>query len=75
MMVGMANQITFTFSVSGNEAALKQALTNLEKSIRTIDLSLSRLRTKATKLVLTVKGHAFYEPAKTVELKDKVIKQ
>lgn len=72
-----ANQITFHFSVStdvGNASVLKTLLQKLERSIRAIDITNLTVETQGTKLVLTVDGHAFYEPAKTVELKDKTVK-
>lgn len=71
------NQITFRFSVStdvNNASALKNLLQRLERSIRAIDLTGLTIETQGTKLVLTVDGRAFYEPAKTVELKDKTVK-
>lgn len=71
------NQITFHFSVStdvGNASVLKTLLQKLERSIRAIDITNLTVETQGTKLVLTVDGHAFYEPAKTVELKDKTVK-
>jgi len=74
---GGENQITFRFAVSsdvGNANALKDLLQRLERSIRTIDISALTVETQGTRLVLTVDGHAFYEPAKSVELKDKTVK-
>lgn len=71
------NQITFRFSVSttaGNPTALKNLLQKLERSIRAIDMTMLTIETQGARLVLTVDGHAFYEPAKTVELKDKTVK-
>jgi hypothetical protein len=71
------NQITFRFSVSadvGNANALKDLLQRLERSIRTIDISALTVETQGTRLVLTVDGRAFYEPAKSVDLKDKTVK-
>lgn len=71
------NQITFRFSVStdvNNASALKNLLQKLEHSIRAIDITSLTTETQGTRLVLTVDGHAFYEPAKTVELKDKAVK-
>ena len=71
------NEITFRFSVStdvGNVNALKDLLQKLERSIRTMDLTGLTIETQGTRLVLTVNGHAFYEPAKSVELKDKTVK-
>ena len=71
------NQITFRFTVSAdvnNANALKDLLQKLERSIRAIDITMMTVETQGSRLVLTVDGHAFYEPAKTVELKDKTVK-
>jgi hypothetical protein len=71
------NQITFRFAVSvgvENANALKDLLKKLESSIRAIDITTLSIETQGTKLILTVDGHTFYEPAKTVELKDKTVK-
>jgi hypothetical protein len=71
------NQITFRFAVSSDVAnanALKDLLQRLERSIRTIDITSLTIETQGTRLVLTVDGHAFYEPAKSVDLKDKTVK-
>jgi hypothetical protein len=69
-----ANQITFTFSVGGNQEALLQVLTNLERSIRTIDISRLTIENQGTTQILTVQGRAFYEPIKNVVLYDKVVR-
>jgi hypothetical protein len=70
-------QITFRFSVStsvGNASALKNLLQRLERSIRAIDITTLTVETQGTKLVLTVNGNAFYQPAMTVQLKDETVK-
>lgn len=67
-------EITFRFSVSGSETALKAVLTNLERSIRTINISSLRIESQGTSRLLTVQASAFYEPARVVELRDKVVK-
>jgi hypothetical protein len=69
-----SNQITFRFSVKGDETALRLALVNLEKSIRTIDITTLKIENQGTTLVMTVNGRGFYEPVRNVELKDKEIK-
>ncbi len=61
-------------SAGNNPNALKNLLQKLERSIRAIDLTTLSIETQGTRLLLTVNGHAFYEPAKTVELKDKTVK-
>ncbi len=71
------NQITFHFSVStpiANPTALKELLQRLESSIRAIDITSLSIETQAGKILLTVQGRAFYEPSKSVELKDKTVK-
>ncbi|RWZ78454.1 MAG: hypothetical protein EOT05_01695 [Candidatus Microsaccharimonas sossegonensis] len=71
---GTQNQITFNFSVSGNADALKQALMNLERSIRTIDITRLQVENQGNTQIMTVQARAFYEPVKTVSLYDKVVK-
>jgi cell division protein FtsL len=68
------NQITFNFSVSGNADALRQALTNLERSIRTIDITNLQIQNQGNSQIMTVQARAFYQPVKNVSLYDKVVK-
>jgi len=68
------NQITFQFSVSGSPEALKQVLTNLERSIRAIDIMSLRIESQGATQLMSIQARAFYEPAKTIELTDKVVK-
>lgn len=71
------NQITFRFAVSAssdNPTPLKEVLQRLERSIRAIDITSLTIETQGPKIVLSVEGRAFYQPAKTVELKDKTVK-
>ncbi len=71
------NTITFSLTVStaaSNPDALREVLLRLEKSIRAIDVRSLSITTQSSRLVLTASGRAFYEPAKTVELKDKVVR-
>ena len=68
------NEITFSFSVSGDETALKKALTNLESSIRTIDITSFKIENQGSNRILTAQARAFYEPARVVELKDITVK-
>ena len=65
-----SNQITFSFSINGTEEEFQQVLTNLEKSIRTVDIT--SLNIENGKMV--VQARAFYEPTRVVELKDKTVK-
>jgi len=70
----VVNQITFSFAVSGSQDALRQALQNLERSIRTIDIINLQIENQGTTQLLTVQARAFYEPTKNVVLYDKVVK-
>lgn len=72
------NKITFRFSVStgvNNVSAFKELLQKLERSIRAIDVTALSVETQGSRIILTVDGRAFYQPAKTVELKDKTVRQ
>jgi len=69
-------QINFRFSVStgvDNASALKSLLQRLERSIRAMNITMLTIETQGNRLILSVEGHAFYEPARTVELKDKTV--
>jgi len=68
------NEITFRFSVNGNETALKSVLLNLERSIRTIDVISLKIENQGNTRMLSVQGRAFYEPARIVKLMDKTVK-
>jgi hypothetical protein len=71
------NEITFRFAVSvdiTNASALKALLQRLERSIRAIDITSLKTESQANRLVLSVEGRAFYEPAKTVQLQEKTVK-
>lgn len=71
------NAISFSLTVStpaNNPDALREVLLRLEKSIRAIDVRSLSVTTQSSRLVLTVSGHAYYEPAKTIELREKVVR-
>lgn len=72
-----SHEITFRFSVSAdinNANALRDLLKRLERSIRAIDIINLKIETQGARIVLAVEGRAFYEPAKTSELKEKTVK-
>lgn len=71
---GGQNEITFSFTVKGNQAAIKTVLQNLERSIRLISVSSIRIETEQGAQVMTVQAKAFYEPAKNLELTKKEVK-
>jgi hypothetical protein len=68
------NEIDFRFSVSGDETALQKVLTNLESSIRTIDIISLKIESQGDTRALSVQARAFYEPARVVQLKDETVK-
>jgi hypothetical protein len=67
-------QITFRFSVNGDEASLRQLLVNLEKSIRTIDILSLKIESQGGSRMLSVQARAFYEPERVVKLREKTVK-
>lgn len=68
------NAITFQFTVVGSQENLKQALLNLEKSVRAIVITSARIEILSTGPQLSVQGKTFYEPEKTIGLTKKVVK-
>ncbi len=69
--------ISFSLTVStaaNNPDALREVLLRLEKSIRAIDVESLSITSQSARLVMTASGKAFYEPAKNIELKDKVVR-
>lgn len=72
-----SSKIAFGFSVStdsANISALKTLLQKLERSIRTINVTSVAVEMQSNRIVLTVSGEAYYQPAVTVQLKNKVEK-
>lgn len=74
-------EIPFSLMVNGTENNLKQMLINFEKSIRTIDVTMITIEKQSGAdgqvsdiLSLSLRGRAFYEPERTVQLKDEVVK-
>ena len=70
-------EIEFSFSVSaakGNFTSLREVLDRLERSIRPFRTDSATVEAQGNKLVMSVNGVSFYESAKKVELKQKVIK-
>jgi len=71
------NAIGFSFSVSapaGDANSLRQLLLRLERSIRAIDITTVSVETQGPKIILTATAQAYYEPAVTPTLKDKVVR-
>lgn len=69
------NVINFRLSVSSNNAnSLKELLQRFEKSIRVISIRSLVLEQTEERLTMSMEASAYYEPARTIELKDKVVK-
>lgn len=71
------NTISFTFTVSvasTNPDGLRDVLLRVERSIRAIDITSLTVEQQGSRLVMSAAGHAYYQPAKTIELKDKVVR-
>ncbi len=70
-------KINFTFAVSvdaNNTDALREVLLRIERSIRAVNASSLTVESQGNRRLLTVTGFAYYEPAKTIELKDEVVR-
>jgi len=76
-MDASASQIGFSFSVSassnGNDA-LHQLLQQIERSIRPFNVTNIDVEGQGGKVVMTVSGVSYYEPAQTIQLTQKVVK-
>ena len=69
------NKIELRFEISAiDPSTLKKALQNVESSIRTIDFTRLKIESQGKLIGLSVQGKAFYEPARVVELKDKMVR-
>jgi len=68
------NQITFRLSVKGSQDAIRTVLQNFERSIRVIDISSLQIETQTDGQIMTIQARAYYEPAKTIQLRDEVKK-
>ena len=67
----------FTFSVSvpaGRIDSLRDLLRRLERSIRAIDVTGLTVEMQGSKVRLSVTAKGFYEPAKTIELRNETVK-
>lgn len=71
------NKINFTFTVSvasSNPDGLRDVLLRLERSIRAINVTSLTIEQQGTRLVMSAAGHAYYQPAQVIELKEKVVR-
>lgn len=68
-----ANEMVFQFKMTGTEGDLRKVLENLEKSIRTVVVKSATMEYSGGVVSMTVEAKVFYNPATTLELKDKVV--
>ena len=66
--------IGFDFVVEGPETSLQEILQRLEKSIRTVDVTSIAVQRQGGKNEMSVRGNVFYQPQKTADLRQKVVK-
>jgi hypothetical protein len=64
----------FRFTVNGSPEVLTEVLRRLEKSIRAINLTSIEVESQNNRLSMSVVGHTFYEPERTVELREKAVR-
>ena len=70
------NSITFDFTVTtdrSNVGAFRDAIKRLERSIRAFSIKQLRVQTSSNTVQMKVSGEGYYEPARAVELIDKVV--
>ncbi len=69
------SRINFTFSVEFSDInKLRELLFRLEHSIRAIYIDNMRLERADDRYTIFVEAHAYYLPAKSIDLKEKVVK-
>ena len=72
---GVQNTISFRMvAVSRNANSLRDLLDRFERSIRVINFDEMNLERSQSEYTLSIEGHAYYEPGKVVELRNKVVK-
>lgn len=71
---GAENAISFRFTVTGSDEELQDLLKQLERSIRAIDITSMVIESQGNNQTMQVEARAFYEPAREITLKDKVVK-
>lgn len=69
------NAISFRMVVSSrNVNSLRDLLQRFEHSIRVIDISNLNLERSENSYTMTIDGHAYYEPARVIEMRKEVVK-
>jgi hypothetical protein len=71
---GSQSTLAINFEISGTQDALLQVLRNLERSIRTIDIMTMELESvDGGRFKMTVTATAYYQPPKTLELREEEV--
>lgn len=69
------NSVQFNFKVSGPPSAIQQVFEKIEKSIRTFEVISFKMDGQgSSSLTLSVQGRAFFEPERTIGLKEITVK-
>ena len=69
-----ASEVTFQFAVTGPQDSLRQVLVNMQRSLRIVDVrNLTITASDGGQLSLEVNARAFYVPAKTIMMTQKVV--
>lgn len=72
---GSGSSIAFTLTVTSTDVnALNEMLARFERSIRIIDIDNLTLERSERQYTMAIKAHAYYEPARVIELEEKVVK-
>jgi len=66
-------ELTFRFAIGGDFANIKNALQALDHSIRPIQVTALTIEGSDNNLSATVEAKTFYQPAKTIKLKEKTV--
>lgn len=72
-----AGQVNFRMVVKSkgdDPTPLRDMLQKFEKSIRVVDVDLMTLNRSGGRFEMIVEGHAYYEPAKKIQLEEKVVR-
>jgi len=65
-----ASAFDFTFSITGNYSQIKQAIQNMERSIRPITVQSIAVQGTSEKLEANVTATTYYQPARGIELNE-----
>ena len=67
------SSLEFNMSVTGSAAQLKELLARMERSIRVLEITSVSIEAGNDNLTMILMGRAYYQPAQSVELGEKVV--